>query len=114
MKATEEQISWADFTKIEMRVGTILEAEIFKEARNPAYKLMIDFGDFGIRKSSAQITKLYQPENLIGKQIVAVINFPEKQIATIKSQCLVMGAVEDDVVTLMAFDHPVKNGTRIG
>jgi len=114
MKSTEEQISWPDFMKIEMRVGTILEAEIFKEARNPAYKLMIDFGEFGIRKSSAQITKLYQPENLIGKQVVAVINFPEKQIATIKSQCLVMGAVEDDVVTLMGFDKPVKNGLRIG
>lgn len=114
MKTEEEQISWADFTKIEMRVGTILEAEIFTEARNPAYKLMIDFGEFGIRKSSAQITKLYQPENLVGKQIVAVVNFPEKQIATIKSQCLVMGAVEEDVVTLMGFDHPVKNGTRIG
>ncbi|MGV4414391.1 tRNA-binding protein [Chryseobacterium sp. T1] len=114
MKTEEEQISWADFSKIEMRVGTILEAEVFKEARKPAYKLLIDFGEFGIRKSSAQITKLYQPENLIGKQIVAVINFPEKQIATTKSQCLVMGAVEGDVVTLMGFDHPVKNGTRIG
>lgn len=114
MKTSEELISWADFTKIEMRVGTIIEAEIFKEAKIPAYKLMIDFGEFGLRKSSAQITKLYQPENLIGKQIVAVINFPEKQIATIKSQCLVMGAVENDVVTLLGFDQPVKNGLRIG
>jgi tRNA-binding protein len=84
-----ETISWQDFEKIEIRTGTIISAESFKEARKPAFILHIDFGAYGVKKSSAQITTLYQPEELIGKQIVAVVNFPEKQIANIKSQCLV-------------------------
>lgn len=114
MKQEEQTIQWNDFTKVEMRVGTIIAAEVFKEAKKPAYKLQVDFGDYGTRKSSAQITKRYQPEELIGKQVIAVINFPAKQIATLQSECLIMGAVEADEVTLLSTDKPVKNGLRIG
>ena len=107
-------ISWSDFTKIEMRVGTILSAEIFKEARNPAYKMHIDFGDFGIKKTSAQITQLYTPKELIGQQIVAVINFPKKQIANLMSECLVLGALGDNKeVTLISPERGIKNGSKI-
>ncbi|WP_010182083.1 tRNA-binding protein [Aquimarina agarilytica] len=110
-----QHINWADFTKVEMRIGTILTAEIFKEAKNPAYKITIDFGTYGKRKTSAQITKLYQPEDLIGKQVVAVINFPPKQIATMMSECLLLGGVGDDnAVTIIQPEQPVENGTRIG
>lgn len=108
------EISWEDFTKIEMRIGTILTAENFAEVKNPAYKMTIDFGEFGIRKTSAQITKLYQPEELIGKQIVAVMNFPPKQIANMMSECLVLGGIEGKKVTLINPDQKVENGTRIG
>ena len=109
-------ITWNDFEKVEMRVGTIVEVEEFPEARQPAYKLSIDFGpDLGMKKSSAQITKRYTRSDLIGRQIVAVVNFPKKQIATLMSECLVLGAVgeNNDIVLL----HPgleVKNGLRIG
>ena len=107
-------LTWKDFTKIEMRVGTIISAEIFKKAKKPAYKLNIDFGEFGIKKTSAQITKLYTPEKIIGKQIIAVVNFPPKQIANIMSECLILGAVNDENVTLLTSDKPVVNGTKIG
>ena len=107
-------LTWKDFTKIEMRVGTIVTAEIFKEAKKPAYKLHIDFGEFGIKKTSAQITKLYTPEKIIGKQIIAVVNFPPKQIANMMSECLILGAVDNDNVTLLTSDKPVVNGTKIG
>lgn len=110
----QDTISWNDFTKIEMRVGTIKSAEIFKEAKKPAYKLVIDFGAFGQRKSSAQLTQLYQPEQLVGKQVIAVINFPPKQIATMHSECLVLGAVNGDEVVLLTTDKPADNGLRIG
>ncbi len=111
----KKELDWTDFTKVEMRVGTIISAEIFKEARNPSYKMVIDFGEFGYRKTSAQITKLYQPNELIGKQIIAVVNFPPKQIANMMSECLVLGGVGDDKeVTLIQPEQAVKNGTRIG
>lgn len=97
-----------------MRVGTILEAELFKEARRPAYKMRIDFGDLGIKKTSAQITALYNINELIGKQVIAVVNFPPKQIATMQSECLVLGAVNGLEVTLLTSDKPVSNGLRIG
>lgn len=108
-------INWEDFVKIDMRVGTIIEAYDFPEARMPAYKLVIDFGDLGNLKSSAQITELYAKEDLIGKQIIAVVNFPPKQIANMKSECLVLGAVEDNnEVKLLSLEIHSKNGTKIG
>ena len=112
----ENDLSWQEFDRVEMRIGTIIEASIFEEARNPSYKLKIDFGEkIGHRKSSAQITKRYQPEELIGKQVVAVINFPKKQIATLMSECLVLGSLgqENDIV-LLSSDLPVENGLRVG
>jgi tRNA-binding protein len=100
--------------KVEMRVGTVIAAEVFAEARTPAYKLIVDFGEFGTRKTSAQITQLYQPENLVGKQVIAVVNFPPKQIANIQSECLVLGAVgQEKEVTLLQPERAVANGTRI-
>ncbi|MFC5046784.1 tRNA-binding protein [Aquimarina hainanensis] len=111
----ENNLSWKEFIHVEMRVGTIISAEEFKEARNPAYKLIIDFGDYGTRKTSAQITDFYSPDQLIGRQVVAVINFPPKQIANMMSECLVLGAVnERKEVTLLHPDMKVKNGERIG
>lgn len=108
-------IAYSDFDKIEMRVGTIFEAEIFMEARKPAYKLAIDFGnEIGIKKASAQITKRYTIEELIGKQIIAVVNFPKKQIGKFMSECLILGSVNNDDVVLLTSDIKVKNGLRIG
>lgn len=108
-------ITWNDFEKVEMRVGTILEANDFPEARKPAYQLTIDFGsEIGIKKSSAQITKRYSKEDLIGKQIIAVVNFPKKQIGKFMSECLVLGSVNDDEVVLLSSDLKVENGLRIG
>ena len=89
-------LSWDEFSKVDMRVGTVLSAAIFEEAKNPSLKLEIDFGDLGIKKSSAQITKLYSAESLIGKQIIAVVNFPPKQISTMMSECLVLGVLGED------------------
>ena len=114
MEANTNQIAWDDFKKIEMRIGTIVSAEVFKEVKNPAYKLKIDFGDFGIKKTSAQITKLYNPEDLLGKQVVAVVNFPPKQIANMMSECLVLGGLGNNKeVTLLTGDKKVANGTLI-
>lgn len=111
----ENIISWGDFEKLDIRVGTILEAESFKEARKPAYKLKIDFGPGGIKKSSAQLTKLYQAEELPGKQIVAIVNFPIKQIADFMSECLVLGAVGAmGEVILLSTERNCQNGLKIG
>ena len=111
----ENNLSWQDFDKVEMRVGTILEANDFPEARKPAYQLTIDFGAaIGIRKSSAQITKRYSKEALIGKQIIAVVNFPKKQIGKFMSECLVLGSVNEDDIVLLTSDLKVENGLRIG
>ncbi|MEO8534747.1 MAG: tRNA-binding protein [Flavobacterium sp.] len=109
-------LTWNEFERTDMRVGTILEANDFPEARKPAYQLTIDFGaEIGIRKSSAQITKRYSKEDLINRQIVAVVNFPKKQIGKFMSECLVLGAVgqEGDVI-LLAPDFKIENGLRIG
>ena len=108
------EITWSDFAKIDMRVGTIIEVNDFPEARNPAYQLHIDFGNvLGIKKTSAQITTLYKKEDLMGRQIVAVINFPKKQIATFMSDCLVLGAVDGKDVTLLHPGLKVENGLKI-
>jgi len=107
-------LSWADFEKVEMRVGTIIEANDFPEARNSSYQLVVDFGEeIGVRKTSAQITVLYSKDELVGKQVIAVVNFPRKQIANFMSECLILGAVEGKEVTLLTCDMKVKNGIRI-
>jgi len=109
-----DQISWNDFQKIDMRIGTIIRVDDFPKAKKPAYQLHIDFGEeLGILKSSAQITKRYTKEALLGKQIMAVVNFPKKQIANFFSECLVMGAVEGDDVILMEPSTQIKNGLKI-
>ena len=108
-------LKWSEFERIEMRVGTILTVSDFPEAKKPAYQLQIDFGEeIGVLKTSAQITTQYDRTKLVGKQIVAVVNFPNKQIANFMSECLILGAVDDSNVTLLSPDIPVKNGLRIG
>lgn len=108
-------LSWEAFEKVEMRVGTIIEAMPFEKAKNPSYILKIDFGTLGIKKSSAQITDLYQLEELLGQQVIAVVNFAPKQIANIISECLVLGVVGDPKgVTLLQAAQKVENGLRIG
>jgi len=108
-------LKWSEFERVDMRVGTIISVSDFPEARKPAFQLNIDFGDaIGIRKTSAQITKRYQRQELVGKQVIAVVNFPKKQIANFMSECLLLGAVEGEEVTVLNPDLPVPNGLRIG
>lgn len=107
-------IQYPDFEKIEIRTGTILKAEIFPEARKPAFKLKIDFGPLGVRNSSAQITQLYKPDDLTGRQVVAVVNFPAKQIANFISECLVLGVADmEGNVVLLQPERKVGNGERV-
>lgn len=108
-------IDWKDFQKVEIRVGTIIDAQDFPEARKPAYKLQVDFGqEIGIKKSSAQVTDLYTKKDLLGKQVVAVVNFPPKQVGPIMSECLVTGFHrEDGEVVLAVPDKSVQNGARL-
>jgi tRNA-binding protein len=106
-------ITFEDFSKIDLRVGTIIEVNDFPEARHPAYQLTIDFGDLGIKKSSAQITTRYKKEDLQQRQIVAIINFPKKQIAKFMSACLVLGAVNGKDVILLNPENKVKNGSIV-
>lgn len=110
-----EQIEWADFEKVELRVGEVVDAQPFPEARRPAYILQVDFGpDIGVRKSSAQITEHYEPQALIGRQVVAVVNFPNKQIGPIQSQCLVTGFHDEQGrVVLCGPDHKVPLGSKL-
>lgn len=108
-------ITWQDFEKVEMRVGTIINIQDFPEARKPAYQITIDFGfEIGIKKTSAQITKRYKKEDLLEKQIIAVVNFPKKQIGKFMSECLILGSVNDDDIVLLTSDIKVENGLRIG
>lgn len=108
-----EQISWSDFEKVMVVAGTILRAEPFPEARKPAYKIWVDFGPYGERKTSAQVTRLYTPETLIGRQIIGIINFPEKQIGPFRSEFLLSGFETENGVVLAALERPVTNGTRL-
>ena len=108
-------ISWQEFEQVDLRVGTIVSAEVFAEARQPAYILHVDFGaDLGVLKSSAQITDLYQPDALVGQQVIGVVNFPPKQIGPIQSQCLITGLPQDDgSVVLVQPDRQVSNGLKL-
>lgn len=106
-------IQFEDFTKVDLRIGTIIEVKDFPEARNPAFQLKIDFGGLGVKKTSAQITTIYNKEDLLNKQIVAVINFPKKQIANFMSECLVVGAVKEKDVFLLNPEQKVPNGTSV-
>lgn len=110
------EISWTDFQKIDIRCGTIISVNEFKKAKNPSYQLEIDFGDLGIKKSAAQITTLYKKEDLVGKQIVAVVNFPKKQIANFFSECLILGVYGEDAkdVTILTPSLKTKNGLQVG
>ena len=108
-------ITWQDFEKIDLRAGTILEVNDFPQAKKPAWQLTIDFGESGIRKSSAQITDGYEKQELIGKQVIAVLNFPPKQIANFFSECLVLGVYTDKKeVVLLTPDKKVRNGWKVG
>jgi len=111
----DEFIKWEDFEKIDIRTGTIVSAKSFKKARKPSYQLHIDFGPFGIKKSSAQITALYTTEELVNKQVIAIINFPPKQIANFISECLVLGIYgENDAIVLLQPERSIPNGSKIG
>jgi tRNA-binding protein len=107
------EISWADFEKVLLIAGTVTKVEPFPEARKPAWKVWVDFGPYGERKTSAQIAALYQAEDLVGRQIVGVINFPEKQIGPFRSQFLLTGFHTDDGVVITAIERPVPNGSRL-
>jgi tRNA-binding protein len=108
-------LSFEDFLKVDIRVGTILEVKNFEKAKKPAYQVTIDFGVLGIKKTSAQITQKYTLESLIGKQVMAVVNFPPKQIANFMSECLLLGVVDEETnaVTLLTVDMPTTNGLRM-
>jgi tRNA-binding protein len=107
------EINWSDFDKVHLVAGTVIRAEPFPEARKPALKVWVDFGRYGERKTSAQIAKLYTPDALIGRQVIGVLNFPEKQIGPFRSQFLLTGFETPDGVVLSALERPVPNGTRL-
>lgn len=106
--------SFENFTTLDIRVGTVVQVEEFPEARQPAYKIWVDFSDLGVKQSSAQITDLYAPGDLKNTQVIAVVNFPPKQIATFQSEILILGVYADEIVVLLRPDQPVQNGQKIG
>jgi tRNA-binding protein len=108
-----EEISWSDFEKVVLVAGTIVRVEEFPEARQPAYKIWVDFGPYGERKTSARATELYRPDELVGRQIVGVVNFPEKQIGPFRSQFLLTGFSTESGVVITTLERPVPNGTRM-
>jgi len=108
-----DQIDWDDFAKVAIVVGTVLRAEPFPEARKPAYRIWVDFGPYGERKTSAQVTALYTYDELVGRQVIGVVNFPEKQIGPFRSQFLLTGFPTDEGIVLAAVERPVPNGTRL-
>lgn len=111
----DKDLTWEEFAKVDIRTGTIIKAEVFKGLNKPAYKIQINFGKLGIRKTAAQLTKLYKPEDLIEKQILAVINFPNKQIKDFMSECLILGAIgHDGEVILVETERKTINGLKIG
>lgn len=115
IERVDNMATFEDFTKLDIRVGTIIDAKIFENAKRPAYQLKIDLGsDIGIKKSSAQITEVYKTDDLIGKQVLAVVNFPPKQIAGFMSEVLVLGIYSKDGVVLIAPDKEVQNGDKVG
>lgn len=111
-----ETISWSDFERIELRVGTIVSVDDFPEARRPAYKIKVDFGfEIGIRQSSAQITDLYSKDDLLNRQIIGVVNFPVKQIGPVRSECLITGFYNEDGAVVLAMpERPLENGAKLG
>ncbi len=108
-----ERIDWAHFERVDLRIGTVVKADPFPEALRPAIKMTIDFGPLGLKKTSAQITDFYTPESLLGRQVVAVVNFPPKQIGPILSEVLVLGGLTSDGVVLLNSDKQIPNGTQI-
>lgn len=110
---SSETITWNDFEKVLIAVGTVIRAEVNEQARKPALKVWVDFGPYGEKKTSAQIAALYRPEEIVGRQVVGVINFPAKQIGAFMSEFLLTGFPTDDGVVLAAVERPVPNGTRL-
>ncbi len=108
-----DHIAWSDFEKVLIVAGTVVRVESFPEARKPAYKFWVDFGPYGEKKTSAQVTALYSPEELVGRQVVGVINFPPKQIGPFLSEFLLTGFTTDDGIVITAIERPVPNGTRL-
>lgn len=107
-------VSWEDFEKIDLRTGTVLEAYAVTHTKKPAVRMTIDFGPLGIKKSSAQLTELYQAEALTGCQIIAVVNFPPKQIGDFISECLILGVYDEQGVVILTPERPVENGSKVG
>ena len=112
-EAISERIAWTDFEKVLLVAGTVVRVEPFPEARTPAYKVWVDFGPYGEKKTSARIAALYASDDLVGRQIVGVINFPDKQIGPFRSEFLLTGFPTDDGVVVTAIERPVPNGTRL-